>query len=332
MCEVARQLKSIITMGRLPSRRTVLTAILVAVLSASTSAQDAIPGQAPQATFRGGVEAVAVTVAIRDSRGRTVRDLVMSDFEVIDSGSISPITDFLAGEGPISLAILMDVSGSMAVGDNIGRAREAVSMLTAAFQPLDEVALYTFDSTLQQVVPFTSELSRVRQASLAGRPWGSTSLFDSIKVAAEFVAERANRHRALLVITDGVDTASRLTAAEVSGVASSIDVPVYLLSVVTPTDHAGEALAVVAGKDAASASLADLARWTGGDMRTVSRPAHTQQAVQDLIAELRHQYVISFEPGTKPGWHPIEVRLRKKNMFAHTRGGYMAGPARSGSL
>jgi len=305
---------------------------LVLAMAATPFAQGAATQEQSQTTFRGGVEAVSMTVTIRDSRGRVIRDLVAADFEVFDSGTVSPITDFFHGEGPISLAILLDVSGSMAVGDNIARAREAVTLLTAAFQPMDEAALFTFDTRLRQVVPFTSELALVRQASLDGRPWGSTSLFDSIGDTARIVAERANRHRALLVITDGVDTASKLTPTEVSGIASSIDVPVYLLSVVTPLDHAGDDLAVPGGKARTeSATLADLARWTGGELRMASRPAHTQQAVQDLIAELRHQYVISFEPGTRPGWHPIEVRMRKKDMFARTRGGYVAGPSRSGS-
>lgn len=308
---------------------TLLASVLVVALAGTALAQDAA---APQTTFRGGVEAVGLTVTIRDARGRVVRDLVASDFEVFDSGMLTPITDFYAGEGPISLAILLDISGSMAVGGNIAKAREAITILTGAFQEMDEAAFFTFDTRLRQVVPFTSETARIRQASLEGRPWGSTSLYDSIGDTARIVAERANRHRALLVITDGVDTTSKLTPAEVSGIASSIDVPVYLLSVVTPVDHAGEDSAVNSAKArAASATLADLAQWTGGDLRITSRPAHTVQAIQDLMAELRHQYVISFEPGTRPGWHPIEVRMRKKDMFAHTRGGYVAGPTRSGS-
>jgi VWFA-related protein len=322
-----------------PPTPCLIAGALALALSTGALAQVQTPATEPpgagapaQATFRGGVEAVAVSVTIRDSRGRVVRDLAREDFEILDSGLRAPITDFFAGEGPISLAILMDVSGSMSVGGNIARAREAVALLTAAFQPMDEAAFFTFDSKLQQVIPFTTELGRIRQASLDGRPWGVTSLFDSIKETAEIVAQRANRHRALLVITDGVDTASRLTPTEVSGIASSIDVPVYLMSVVTPTDHSGEELAAVTDEGRSrSATLADLARWTGGDMRVVSRPAHTQQAVQDLVTELRHQYVISFEPGTRPGWHPIEVRMRKKDMFAHTRGGYVADPARSGN-
>jgi VWFA-related protein len=161
-----------------------------------------------------------------------------------------------------------------------------------------------------------------------------TSLYDAIAGAAKEVAARANKHRALLVITDGVDTGSRLAAAEVSGIASSIDVPVYLLTVVNPLNHPqGEFSVVDSDADASSktATLADLARWTGGDMRISSVPAHTLEAVRDLFMELRHQYLITFEPGARPGWHPLEIRTKKKNLVVHARSGYISGPARSGS-
>jgi Mg-chelatase subunit ChlD len=177
------------------------------------------------------------------------------------------------------------------------------------------------------VVPFTTELDRIRKVSLTGRPWGMTSLFDAIAATAKSAAERENRHRAVLVITDGVDTASQMKATEVSGIASSIDVPVYLLAVVNPLDHPGGELSVVdaAGDHAEVATLSDLARWTGGDMRICSMPQHTVAAVDDLFGELRYQYLITFEPGLVPGWHPLEIRvLRKKNLVVHARGGYMA--------
>jgi hypothetical protein len=137
----------------------------------------------------------------------------------------------------------------------------------------------------------------------------------------------------VLVISDGVDTSSRLTPAEVSGIASSIDVPVYLLRVVNPLDHPGGEHEVIEtdGRTVQSATLADLARWTGGDMRVSSVPAHTSAAIQDLFTELRHQYLITFEPGTRPGWHPLEIRTRKKSLVVHARGGYVSAPTRSGS-
>jgi Ca-activated chloride channel family protein len=288
--------------------------------------------EAPVITFKSGVEAVTVTAAVRDRRGRVVRDLKRTDFEIVDSGRPREIRDFFAGDAPISLAIVLDISGSMAIGGNMERARHAVGVATRMLTGgADEAALFTFDASLQEVITFTRDLERIRRVSLTGQPWGITSLYDAVAAAAKSVAARANRHRALLVITDGLDTGSRLSAPEVSGIASAIDVPVYLLAVVNPLDHPGGELAVVASDGAATstATLADLARWTGGDLRIASMPEHTVEAVGDLFAELRYQYLITFEPDPTPGWHPLEVRTRQKDLNVHARGGYVSGPTRS---
>jgi VWFA-related protein len=292
------------------------------VASPSTPA----PG-GPVATFKSGVDLVTVSVSVRDNRGRVIRNLTRTDFQVIDSGFGRPIKDFYFGESPISLAILLDISGSMGVGGNMDRARDAVRTVVGRLAARgDEAAFYTFDSKLQEVVPFTTDLNRIRAVSLAGRPWGMTSLYDAIAATARSAADRQNRHRAVLVITDGVDTGSQMKPQEVSGIASSIDVPVYLLTVVNPLDHPGGEYAVIeaAGEQNHVSSLSDLARWTGGDMRICSMPAHITAAVDDLFNELRYQYLITFEPGPTPGWHPLEIRMQKKNLVVHARGGYMA--------
>src|SRR5690349_2241572 len=83
--------------------------------------------QVPLATFKSAVEVVTVTAAVRDSRGRVVRDLKKTDFEVFDTGIPRQIKDFYAGDSPVSLAVLLDISGSMSVGGNMDRARDAVS-------------------------------------------------------------------------------------------------------------------------------------------------------------------------------------------------------------
>ena len=290
--------------------------------------------QPATAVFRGGVERVVVAASVRDGRGRIIRNLKKSDFEVIDSGFGKPIQEFYSGNAPVSLAVLLDISGSMGVGGNMDRARQAVAVaMTNLRDASDEAALFTFDSSLQQVVGFTRDLDRVRRVSLEGTPWGKTSLFDAIAQTARSVAERDNRHRAVLVITDGVDTASRMSASEVSAIASSIDVPVYLLTVVNPLDHPGGEHEVLASdlRSAETATLADLARWTGGDMRIASVPAHTVRELEDLFAELRHLYLIIFEPGARPGWHPLEIRTPRKNLVVHARSGYTTVPSQSGS-
>ena len=293
-----------------------------------------VEAQEPQATFRSSVEVVSVAVSVRDEQGRVIRNLTKADFEIIDDSRPREIRDFFAGDAPVSLAMLLDISGSMAVGGNMTRAREAITVATMALRNgPDEAALFTFDSELQQVVPFTKDIAKVRDVNLKGKPWGKTSLFDAIAVAARAVAERDNRHRALMVITDGIDTGSRLTAPQVSGIAASIDVPVYLLTVVNPVDHLGGEFGVqqTETRVAETATLADLARWTGGEMRIASEPLHTQEAIESVFLDLRWQYVITFEPGARPGWHPIEIRTRKKDLIVRARSGYMAGPAQSES-
>lgn len=314
-------------------RSTALRALVIGALLAGTPG--AAPAQeAPKATFRSAVDLVTVSAAVRNSRGRVIRDLQKADFEVLDSGVRTEIKDVYFGDSPISLAILLDISGSMDIGGNIDRARDAVSIATMNLRSGDdEAALFTFDSKLQEIVGFTKDLERVRSVSLKGKPWGVTSLFDAIGETSRTVAQRPNKHRALLVITDGVDTASKLTAAQVSGIAASIDVPVYLLAVVSPSDHPnGEFQALPTEvKAIEQGNLANLARWTGGDLRFASVPSHLVEALRDLFTELRFQYLITFEPGVRPGWHPIEVRTRKKDLTVHARGGYMSGPLRSGS-
>jgi VWFA-related protein len=312
-------------------------ALALVVAGAPLSGQVSSPAptrQEPQATFKSGVEVVTVSVAVRDDEGKVIPNLTKADFEVFDSGFKKEIRDFFVGDSPVSLALLLDISGSMAVGGNMDRAREAIAVATMHLRSSsDEAALFTFDSELREVVGFTKDTRQIHRVNLKGKPWGQTSLYDAVAQAARAAARRTNRHRALLVISDGVDTASKMTPAEVSGIASAIDVPVYLLRVVNPLDHPGGELEVIEtdGRRVQAATLADLARWTGGDMRVTSVPAHTSAAIQDLFTELRHQYLITFEPGTRPGWHPLEIRTRKKSLVVHARGGYMVSPARSGS-
>jgi len=309
--------------------RLAISALLVAatVAGSARNARGQTPTDLPP-LFRGGVEAVTLRVAVRNQRGRPAKGLARSDFAVLDSGVPRTIRGFIEDEAAISLAVLLDISGSMAVAGNIDRGRKVIAETMARMQlGRDEAALLTFDSELQEVRAFTADLGRVAAVNLAGTPWGLTSLYDAIGKTARKVATRSNPHRAVLVVTDGVDTGSRMSAADVSGIASEIQVPVYLVVVASPIDNPAQRLALLSvdGRSAATATLADLARWTGGDMAIVSTPSQFATALDGLVAELRHQYVLTFEPDARPGWHPIEVRTSRKGLAVHARGGYMSG-------
>jgi VWFA-related protein len=269
---------------------------------------------------------------VRDQKGRVVGNLKRSDFQLFDNGRPQKITDFRFDQAPITVALLFDTSGSMQVASKADAARSAAEQfLTWLQRDRDEVAVFSFDSSLRELQGFTRDADRVRASfGQVEEPFGMTSLRDAIANTARQVAARGGSHRAVVVFTDGVDNNSRLTPAEVSGIASSIDVPVYVMAVVSPLDDIGQSTAVIEANASPAGELMDLAQWTGGDAFVSSSRAQSSQAVKQIVDELRFQYLIAFEPGSKPGWHPLEVRLRDRRLSVRARGGYFTGPS-SGS-
>lgn len=310
--------------------RTISTTIgLAAALASGPAAQVGRPAVVERdaaPTFTSGVDMVTLNVSVRDRRGRVVRGLAPADFRLIDSGYGRRIENVFTSDAALSIAVLVDVSGSMALDRNIDRARRAVDAVAGALQRgRDEMALFAFDTVLREVTPFTGELHRVGMRELTEAPWGKTSLYDAIADAATLAARRARPHRALLVVTDGVDNGSLRTAGEVSGAANAIAVPVHVLTVARPRPRRG---GIDRADEAAAGSLADLARWTGGSVRAARSPEDLSAALGALLPGLRYQYVLTFRPGFRRGWHPVEIRTADDNLVVQTRGGYVAGRAR----
>ena len=283
----------------------------------------------PAPTFTSGVDMVTVNVSVRDRRGRIVRGLSPADFRLKDSGYGRRIEYVYPSDAALSIAVLVDISGSMALDRNIDRARRAVDAIAGSLQTgRDELALFTFDTLLREVTSFTNELHRIGALELREAPYGKTSLYDAIADAATLVGRRANPHRALLVVTDGVDNGSRRTAGEVSDAASAIAVPVHVLTVARPLSRRAIRRAAEAGATDAAGSLADLARWTGGSVLAARSPEDLLAALRGLLPGLRYQYVLTFQPGFRRGWHPIEIRTADDNLVVQARSGYVAGRAR----
>jgi VWFA-related protein len=161
------------------------------------------------------------------------------------------------------------------------------------------------------------------------KPFGATSLHDAIARTADKVATRQSLRRAVVVFTDGQDTASKLTASEVSGIASAIDVPVYIVGVVQAIDDPKHDMsATTMERSALTGSLGNLAYWTGGDTFVVSSISERSLTARRIVDELRQQYLIAFEANAAPGWHPLQVRMRNKDLTVRARSGYFAGTPR----
>ena len=286
------------------------------------SAGEALAQSEVRPTFRSGVELVSVSAVVRDQRGRLVQELTRDDFHVLDGGESRSILNFWSDEAAsVSVGVLVDTSGSMSVGSKMADARSSTDRLLARLRPDDESAVFVFDSELRELETFETDHAR-RGASLSDvHPYGVTSLYDAIAETAQRVADRSSTHRAVVVFSDGIDTHSELTAPEVSAIASSIDVPVYLVATVSPLDLP-DAPTSTKRLHASAGHLEDLARWTGGRVFYASASGEADLATAELLTELRHQYVLAFEAASEPGWRLIEVHVPDRHV--RTRSAYQA--------
>jgi VWFA-related protein len=283
--------------------------------------------QAPR--FKSSVDLVSVSAVVRDKKGRFVPDLSRDDFIVVEGGERRPIVGFQAeSDGPIRVAVLFDISGSMRVGTKAVDAQQAARHIFSSLKRGDHAALFAFDTQLQQVTGFTQDFKGLeKKVDHIDPPFGQTSLYDAIAGTAKAVASglpdgRMPQRAAIVVLTDGIDTKSRLTAPEVSAIASSIDVPVYIVAVMSAVDDPRNA---DYGTGSMSSGLTDLARWTGGDFFIAISPAHASIAARQIVGEMRHQYMLAFEASTRSGWRPLEVKARDRDFVVRARTGYTAG-------
>ena len=149
-------------------------------------------GHKPPATFRSSVDLVSIQASVKDRRGRPVKGLTTADFEVRDNGLPRPILSMRSDQtSAVSLAILVDMSGSMRVGPKMAMARQAFDILVGQLrQGEDEVALFTFDSSLHERHAFTSNFARSRRRARRSAP-----------VRQHLAVRRHCRHRAASVGT-----------------------------------------------------------------------------------------------------------------------------------
>jgi Ca-activated chloride channel family protein len=303
--------------------------LVFACLLAACGVAEPIQGFAQTAdtaapVFKSSVDLVPISAVVRDRRGRLVSNLTAADFQILDKGEPRRIVDFqLDHSSAVSVAVLLDMSGSMRMGPKLAFARAVLDRIAAELQDgSDELALFTFDASLYEREPFTSHPAAIDTSLEGAQPFGTTSLYDAVAATAKRLIGRSSRRRAIVVLTDGLDTSSSLTAADVSALASSIDVPVYVVATVASIDHVPDDVARQAAPS--SGDLRDLAAWTGGDMLWATGTDGAAVSAHQILVELRQQYLIAIESASLDEWRPIDVRVRDRRMTVRARSGYFS--------
>jgi len=273
--------------------------------------------QDDQPRFRASVDLVTIAAVVRDKHGRIVPALTKDDFTVLDGGQTRPIVEFQEDDsGPISVGLLIDGSGSMRQSSAISK-RVGETLLTLLNAHSDELGLMSFDTRLLTLRDFTSDFGQLRAGLNEVETWGATSIYDAIAGAAGVVDQHTQRRRAVLVVTDGSDNWSTYSPSEVAWIASTIDVPVYVLAVTANAATAGAADPQTVGGE-----LGDIARATGADYFSADTETRQAMALGRIIEDLRHQYLIAIEPWRGAGLRSLEIRTRKPTLKVRARQWY----------
>ena len=261
------------------------------------------------------VDAIQVTVVVTDGQGNFVPDLPRSAFRIYDNNVPQRITHFASRNIPLELTAAIDVSGSMV--DTIPRLREVVRQFLGALQPSHKVTLLAFNDTIFTLARASIDPPTRLKAVNRLQAWGGTALYDVVVRAVDMLGRQIGR-RALVVFSDGEDTASHITLKTAEERLQRSDATVYTLA-------QGQAYRRAELRQV----LERLARTSGGRAFAHDDVARLAESFDEILRDLSNQYLLAYAPpdlrrdGT---WHEIRVELGRGNegLRVRAREGYLA--------
>ena len=275
------------------------------------SACGVVAAQEPLAQFSSTVQLVEVYATVTDAKGEPVLGLRQDDFEVLENGEPQPISTFAAGEFPLTVALGVDRSWSMA-GEKLRLAKQASQSFLRELKPGDRSMVLAISSEAEVIAPLSADRTTQAAAIAALDPWSTTALHDGIRSALDRLEPEQGR-QALVVFSDGADRYSRATEAEVLERARRSNALVY----------------PIAFGRTRSPLLAELAVLTGGRSFLLRDAKELEKTLTAIARELRYQYLIGYTPLERitPGereWRSIQVRLTDpaRGLRVRARDGY----------
>jgi Ca-activated chloride channel family protein len=286
-------------------------AVLLALAVSVTTAQ--------RPSLRSGIELTVVTATVRDADGRLVTGLPKEAFEVHEDGVRVPIAQFTNQRVPLGLGLLLDTSDSM-FGRRIKDAQAAVEQfLVSLLDPKDAFFVMAFNHGWRVLFGWKTDPAGVPEALAKLQPGGSTAIYDALEAALPFIANRPRERAAIVLITDGADTASDISIHELRPALVRSDAFVYAIAIDTPEP---QAIAKRVNVD----TLNEITGPSGGRTEVVRATADLKIATSRIAEELNSQYVLAYaSPSPGDGkYHSIRVRTTEPTHRVRARNGYVA--------
>jgi Ca-activated chloride channel family protein len=273
------------------------------------AAQGHVVGASPR-QFTSGINLVEVYASVTDERGNPITGLSQGDFELHEDGVLQTVSNFAAGNVPLSAALAIDRSFSVA-GTRLSLAKAAAQAFLGELRSSDEAMIIAVGSQVEVVAPLSTDRSVQRDAVNRLDAFGTTGLYDAIIDAIDDV-QPAKGRRALIILSDGNDRYSEASADDALERARRSDVMVFPVSIGT----------------ARPALFAELATLTGGRSFHARDGSALAETLRGIARELRQQYLLGYTPLRPPlagsnEWRSISVTLKRPGANVRARDGYL---------
>ena len=261
---------------------------------------------AQELTFRSRTNLVRVDVLVSNGR-QPITDLTPADFEVRDQGTQQKLEFMRFEELPLNIVVVCDLSLSVA-GDDAANIVRAVRSLLPNLRKGDRVSLITFGDVVVERLPLTEDVGSLVTALETAKPVGLTPLIDAVYSGITLIGPEPGRSL-VLVFSDGLDTSSFLRQAQLLEAVKASPATVYAASVGT----------------ASTALLKEVTDTSGGRHTEIASTRNLEAVFSEFLGEFRKRYVLGYEPtSTAPGWHRLEIKVRRPGVDVRARPGYVA--------
>ena len=284
---------------------------------------DRAPASLDAKPLRVDVNLVLVPVTVTDSMNHTVTTLKKEDFALYEDNKRQEVRYFSTEDLPISVAILLDVSKSMS--NKIDAEREAIVEFFNNANPDDEYFAIAFSDRPRLLADSTRSIDQIQRQLLAEEPSGPTALLDAVYLAVSKLRSARYERKAILILSDGGDNASRYRLREIKSMVRESDVEIYAVGLFETFFF--NTIEEKLGKE----WLGEITDATGGRTITVQNREKVPEAAAIISHAMRNQYVLGYRPTSAANtkWRKIKVRITSSDeppLRAYYKRGYLAMP------